>query len=332
MKISLEKQKKLAYVARRYYLEDQRQSDIARELGVSRPMVSRMLSEARELGVVEIVIHEPGTQAARLLVQLERSHAIRGGILVEEGTDDDATNQLLSQGAVDLLRQIGTRRLGVGWGYLIGQLVTWLEENPQPESTVTDICPLVGNASIPARNYQSNENVRLMAQQLGAAPHFLYLPALPDSLEEKRLLCSSEIYRQIHQQWQQIDTALVNIGDYPSGPDFASLVRYGSLLQQQHACGRMLVYYFNETGTIIQSEQDFAIQVPLETLMQCPNIIGVCSANTSAKALRGALRTGAFTHIVARAALGQTLLNQCPCLLAARMQAASGRLCVALVE
>lgn len=310
MKISLEKQKKLAYVARRYYLEDQRQSDIARELGVSRPMVSRMLSEARELGVVEIVIHEPGTQAARLLEQLERSHAIRGGILVEEGTDDDATNQLLSQGAVDLLRQIGTRRLGVGWGYLIGQLVTWLEENPQPESTVTDICPLVGNASIPARNYQSNENVRLMAQQLGAAPHFLYLPALPDSLEEKRLLCSSEIYRQIHQQWQQIDTALVNIGDYPSSPDFASLVRYGSLLQQQHACGRMLVYYFNETGTIIQSEQDFAIQVPLETLMQCPNIIGVCSANTSAKALRGALRTGAFTHIVARAALVQSLLSQ----------------------
>ena len=310
MKISLEKQKKLAYVARRYYLEDQRQSDIARELGVSRPMVSRMLSEARELGVVEIVIHEPGTQAARLLEQLERFHAIRGGILVEEGTDDDATNQRLSQGAVDLLRQIGTRRLGVGWGYLIGQLVTWLEENPQPESTVTDICPLVGNASIPARNYQSNENVRLMAQQLGAAPHFLYLPALPDSLEEKRLLCSSEIYRQIHQQWQQIDTALVNIGDYPSSPDFASLVRYGSLLQQQHACGRMLVYYFNETGTIIQSEQDFAIQVPLETLMQCPNIIGVCSANTSAKALRGALRTGAFTHIVARAALVQTLLSQ----------------------
>ncbi len=309
MKISLEKQKKLAYVARRYYLEDQRQSDIARELGVSRPMVSRMLSEARELGVVEIVIHEPGTQAARLLEQLERSHAIRGGILVEEGADDDATNQLLSQGAVDLLRQIGTRRLGVGWGYLIGQLVTWLEENPQPESTVTDICPLVGNASIPARNYQSNENVRLMAQQLGAAPHFLYLPALPDSLEEKRLLCSSEIYRQIHQQWQQIDTALVNIGDYPSSPDFASLVRYGSLLQQQHACGRMLIYYFNETGTIIQSEQDFAIQVPLETLMQCPNIIGVCSANTSAKALRGALRTGAFTHIVARAALVQTLLS-----------------------
>ena len=309
MKISQDKQKKLAYVARRYYLEDQKQSDIARELGVSRPLVSRMLTEARELGVVEIVVHEPGGRT-ELLERLRQSASLQGGVLVEDGRDEDATNQLLSQGAVDLLRQIGARRLGVGWGYLIGQLVTWLEKHPQPDSSVTDICPLVGNASIPARNYQSNENVRLMAQQLGAAPHFLYLPALPDSLEEKQVLCSTEVYRQIHQQWEQIDTALVNIGDYPSSPDFASLVRYGSLLQQQHACGRMLVYYFNEAGTIIQSDQDFAIQVPLETLMRCPNIVGVCSANTSARALRGALRTGAFTHIVARAALAQTLFGQ----------------------
>lgn len=310
MNAGLEKQKKLSYVARRYYLEGQKQSDIARELGVSRPLVSRMLSEARELGIVEITVHEPGARAARLLERLRMASSIQGGVLVEEGPDNDSTNRLLSQGAVELLRQLGARRLGVGWGYLIGQLVTWLEENPQPDSTVTDICPLVGNASIPARNYQSNENVRLMAQQMGAVPHFLYLPALPDNLEEKQLLCSTEVYRQIHQEWERLDTALVNIGDYPSSPDFASLVRYGSLLQQHRACGRMLVYYFNEDGLVIQSEQDFAIQIPIDILKRCPNIIGVCSANTSAKALGGALKSGFFTHIVARAELIKTLLEK----------------------
>ena len=298
VEINLEKQKRLAYVARRYYLEDQKQSDIARELGVSRPLVSRMLSEARELGLVEITVHEPGARAAKLLDRL--SGSVRGGVLVEEGADNDETNRFLSQGAVELLGQLGTRRLGVGWGYLIGQLVTWLERHPQPNSAVTDICPLVGNASIPARNYQSNENVRLMAQQLGAIPHFLYLPALPESLEEKQLLCTTEVYRQIEQQWARLDTALVNIGDYPSSPDFASLVRYGSLLQRHRACGRMLIYYFNEEGALIQSDQDFAVQIPLDTLRRCPNIIGVCSANTSAKALGGALKSGMFTHIVAR--------------------------------
>ena len=304
-----EKMNRLAHVARRYYLEDWKQSDIARELGVSRPLVSRMLREARELGVVKITVCQPGAESSFLLDQLRLSSSIQGGVLVEDGGDDEATNRRLSQGAVQLLGQLGSRCLGVGWGHLIGQLVTWLEENPQPNSTVTDICPLVGNASIPARNYQSNENVRLIAQQLGAAPHFLYLPALPESLEEKQLLCSTEVYRQIQIQWAKMDTALVNIGNYPSSPDFASLVRYGSLLQQERTCGRLLVYYFNEAGKVIQSEQDFAIQIPLDDLRRCPNIIGVCSANTSARALRGALRSGIFSHIVARAELAMELVK-----------------------
>ncbi len=304
-----EKLQKLAYVAQRYYLDDWKQSDIAKELGVSRPLVSRMLQEARELGVVKIMVCPPVSQGEALVEQLRRSTSIRDGVLVEDGRDDDATNQLLSQGAVQLLWQLRSRRLGIGWGHLIGQLVTWLEEHPQLSSTVTDICPLVGNASIPARNYQSNENVRLIAQQLGAAPHFIYLPALPDSLEEKQLLCSSEIYRQIQTQWDKMDTALVNIGNYPSSPDFASLVRYGDLLQQEHTCGRLLVYYFNPQGKVIQSEQDFAIQIPLEQLKRCPNIIGVCSANTSVRALQGALKSGLFTHLVARADLVRSALT-----------------------
>ena len=307
MNMDQDRERRLAYVARRYYLDEQKQSDIARELGISRPLVSRLLSDARRLGVVQITVRDPADRSAGLLERLRRSTSIRDGVLVEDGGDDDATNQALSQGAVELLHRLGTRRLGVGWGYLIGQLVTWLEENPQPDSSISDICPLVGNANIPARNYQSNENVRLMAQQLGARPHFLYLPALPEGLEEKQLLCSTEVYRQICSQWAQLDTALVNIGDYPSSPDFASLVRYGGLLQRQHACGRMLVYYFNEAGTVIQSEQDFAIQIPIDQLKRCPNIIGVCSANTSAKALRGALRSGFFTHLVARAGLVKSL-------------------------
>ena len=300
MNISQDKRKRLAYVARRYYLEDQKQSDIARELGVSRPMVSRLLAEARALGVVEITVHDPETRTARLMERLRRMGSVQGGVLIDDGGDSDGANRLLSEGAVQLLWQLGAQRVGVGWGYLIGQIVNWLEQNPQTDSPVTDICPLVGNASIPARNYQSNENIRLMAQQLGAAPHFLYLPALPESLEEKEVLCSTEVYRQIYRQWETLDTALVNIGDYPSSPDFASLVRYGSLLQEQRACGRMLVYYFNEDGHVIQSEQDFAIQIPVDVLRRCQNIIGVCSANTSAKAVRGALRSGLLTHIVAR--------------------------------
>ena len=60
---------------------------------------------------------------------------------------------------------------------------------------------------------------------------------------------------------------------------------------------------------MIESDQDFAIQIPIDVLRRCPNIIGVCSANTSAKAVRGALRSGFFTHIVARSDLIEGVLE-----------------------
>ena len=96
---------------------------------------------------------------------------------------------------------------------------------------------------------------------------------------------------------------------FSSSPDFASLVRYGDLLQQAHTCGRLLIYYFNLEGQVIQSEQDFAIQIPLDILRRCPNIIGVCSANTSVRALKGALNTGLLTHLVAREELVRSLFD-----------------------
>ena len=49
----------LAFVAEKYFLEDHRQSDIAEMIGLTRSAVSRMLSEARDKGIVEIIIHHP---------------------------------------------------------------------------------------------------------------------------------------------------------------------------------------------------------------------------------------------------------------------------------
>ena len=49
----------LAEIASMYYEQDLIQSEIARQVGLSRPKVSRLLKEARDLGVVKIVIDYP---------------------------------------------------------------------------------------------------------------------------------------------------------------------------------------------------------------------------------------------------------------------------------
>ena len=54
-----ERDELLAFVSEKYYLEDHRQTDIAEMIGLTRSAVSRMLTEAREKGIVEILIHRP---------------------------------------------------------------------------------------------------------------------------------------------------------------------------------------------------------------------------------------------------------------------------------
>lgn len=295
-----DKLQRLAYISKRYYLENQKQSEIADELGVSRPLISRMLSEARELGIVEITIHSPDERQEALLERLYRSSSIKTGILVLDGVNDVSTNQSLSQSTFLLLDRLASKNIGIGWGHFIGEMVNCIEKAPLTDSKVKHVCPLVGNAGVPIRNYHTNENVRVLSDGLGAEPTFLYLPAFAESKDEKDVLCSTELYRQMEKQWAQMDTALVNIGNYPSTPDFASVARYGNILQRRRACGRLLAYFYNEQGEILHSDHDFAIQIPLEDLARCKNIVGLCSANTNVRALRGALNTGIFTHLVAR--------------------------------
>ena len=49
----------LARVASLYYDQNQSQQEISKELGVSRSAISRFLTEARERGIVEIIVHYP---------------------------------------------------------------------------------------------------------------------------------------------------------------------------------------------------------------------------------------------------------------------------------
>lgn len=300
---------RLVQVARWYYEDGVNQSGIAARLGISRPLVSRLLSEARAAGIVEIRIRNPEERRESLTEALLARTGLSGCILVPDGRDDGETNRALVRGVLDFIEQKKPEILGLGWGHFVGEMVESLQESPRRKSGVDRVCPLLGNAGIPVRFYQSNENVRLLADGLGAVPSFLYLPALAESIEEKQILCSTELYRQMEGEWGKMDAALINIGNYPSTPDFASSARYGSLLSEQHACGRLLAYFFNEKGTIIQSDKDPAIQIPLTLLKQCPCRVGLCSANTSIHAVRGALRTGIFTHVAMREALAEELMK-----------------------
>ena len=172
------------------------------------------------------------------------------------------------------------------------------------------ICPLIGNGGVGLKNYHSNELVRVIAEHSGAAPEFLYSPAYVLSEQELNLTKELDNYRLVYEAWRKLDVALVNIGNFPSVPDFASEARYGDVLVKQKAVGRILNYFVNREGRVLYSDTDYAIQIPLELLRRTKHVVGICSANISQTALRGVLRTGLVNYLIAPVRVVETALKE----------------------
>lgn len=287
---------KLTRVATLYYEEDKTQADIAKELNVSRPLISRMLKEAKELGIVEVKINTVLDSFTVVNSQLIDRFDIQIGSIIAERENDAETNKQIAQEVIRFLAKKKEKILGIGWGTITGELVQLIQGKDL--QIAKNICPLLGNSNVSNKNYHSNELVRLLSEKTGAKPVYIHAPAFAETLQERDSFKATDSFKKLEKSWDNMTVAVVNIGNYPSSPDFGSAARYGNILAKNNAVGRLLSYFYNEDGKILKSDADYAIQIPIDTLSQCSKVVGICSANITQSCLLGALRTGLLTHII----------------------------------
>lgn len=298
MSLSNEKIEKLVIISRMYYEEDKNQSEIAKAMGISRPLVSRYLSEAREYGIVKIQIQSPIEERKILLDGLKEKYGIRGGSVIETRNNIVDTNDDIADCIIEGLANIEGMQIGVGWGSIIGTVAARLDQANQ-RHLHTKVYPLVGNSGVFNRDYHTNEIVRVFADKTGGEPVYWYAPAFVDSADEFKRMKELNSYKRMVNGWKAIKVAFVNIGNYPSVPDFATAASYGNRLIEQKAVGKLLCYYYDSNGKFIKPDMECTMQIPLEILSKRKYVVGICGGGVSPKALAGALKTGIFTHIVA---------------------------------
>lgn len=300
---------KLVTVAKLYYQENLTQAEVAKQLGVSRPLVSKMLSQARERGIVHIEIRSLDSSNPDLLVQLQKRFGLVGGLVVPETIHKElARRTLLEQGARYLLGLIDSQKnIGLGWGYALSEI---LEQYHRRDFIAREgnVYPLIGSASIPHKGYHTNELTTALAACCGRLANILYAPAFPDTLEERQIYARTTSFQELSKLWHQTDVALITIAGYPTVPDEATASRFGSALAQQKAVGSFLSYFYDVKGEFIAGENDFVVHVPIEALRKSKKVIGFVD-NASAKAVLGALRTKVFTHLILTEKIAEELLS-----------------------
>lgn len=303
---------RLIEVAKMYYLNNMTQSEIAKQFSISRPLVSKLLTTAKEQGIVSIKINYPLKYNEELLDSLKKKYKLKGGIIVPQAMSSQITDKLIVENLIYFMSNdlSETSFWGIGWGHMAGLLAKELEKKSTKVLNLKGkIVPLIGNTNMPSRDYHPNDLVRIFGEKLSLTPNFLFAPAFLTTGAEQKIFYNLENYKEINSIWNKLDVAIIGINSHPSVPDLATALRFGDELSEKKAVGKILSYYFDVEGNIIKGENDFSIQIPIKTLKKSKFVIGIASSKINKNAIIGALKTKLFTHILISDTLAEEVVR-----------------------
>jgi deoxyribonucleoside regulator len=294
----------LANVAEKYYIEGKDQSTIALEVGVTRSMVSRMLTEARNLGIVEIRINRPIHSDRELEEAIYDKFRIKSVFVVSmDGTGREKILEVLGSAAAGVLKQYLTSDpvVGVTWGTTISAAVDAVQ--PQPGLS-TRIVQLVGAQGAKNVEYDGHALVKRLAEKLGGEGYYLNAPCLCQSAEIAESIRETRGIRETIELGKQIGIALLGIGTTET--EYSSFYLSGLLTAEElepfrknKVVGDIAGNYFKQDGSPYMD--DFLrrmITIHWEDLQKVPVRIGVAGGPGKTEAIIGALRSGLITHLV----------------------------------
>ncbi len=165
-------------VAKRYYQLDMTMSDIADELGLTRWQASRLLTDARDIGVVriEIVPHAPRLPA--LESRLQRAFGLKEAVIVPGGDGDDDALVLdgVARAAGQFLAGLGKLpAIGVSWGRTMTAVARRL---PPFWNAGVEVVLLNGAMNIRSAGPQTNNVADLFARAGQGTATLLPVPAI----------------------------------------------------------------------------------------------------------------------------------------------------------
>ncbi len=296
---------KLARVARLYYEKNLTQAEIAKHVGVSRSQVSRWLSEARELDMVEIRIRGLWNEVAKLQCEIEERFNIKEALIMATGERGYAQAiQGLGVLAANRLAELleGEMILGIAWSTGVYQVVSTLRSARQKGVTVVQ---LVGTAGSINPLLDGPDLARWLAQTLCGKYRYLPAPLFASDRETKEAIGRQPIVRDVIEMAEHADMALVGIGAV-TPPQLSSLFNAKHLTEEnlrkieaKGGVGDICGYFYNINGQLLDLELHHRlIGVSWEGLHHIPLVMGVAGGREKASAILGALRSGIIDYLV----------------------------------
>lgn len=290
-------------VARLYYLERLGQSEIASIYGISRSTVSRMLTTARELGIVRISVDDYDPRNPDLERRLIERYGLRHAVVVR-GVDGSelATRRAVGYFAAPVVEDwIGkSRSVGLAGGRTLGELIRAIGHRPHPHDL--EVVQLMGMIGSSPSNVDASELSRALASRFHGEFHNINAPAFVEDRRIRDVFLSHSQIRSVWSRFHSLDVAFVGVGTLEESvfvdrkvledSELGNLRRLGAVGE---ICGR----YFDVAGRECPSQlRDRVVSIDLDVLREGKEIVAVTTGRARGRAVRAALEGGLVSSLV----------------------------------
>jgi len=282
-------------VAKAYYQDNLTQEQIGDRFDLSRVKVSRLLQQARDAGIVHIIIVPPAVSNADVERELEGRFGLDEAVVVTPPDHSKpAVVRMVGQAAADYLgRHLhGHEVLGLSWGNTLAAVVQALA--PQRWRSMKVVQILGGLGRPEAETYGADLTHRL-AQTLGGRARLVPAPGVVASQVVRDALLADPQISDTLSLAAHADVLLVGIGS-PADP--ASVVRQTHILTDEEftelgargAVGDIALRFFDAAGRSVEHDiENRMIGLDLNQIRHVPRVVGVAGGPDKLEAIHGAL-------------------------------------------
>ena len=291
--------------AKMYWDEDATQAEIARRLGISRANVSRLLSEARRQGIVQIAVVQPVSQettnlADRLRTQLGLHEVYLSAPLPQSARREpmiELLGRVLSPALNEALLALS---LVPGDIMLVssGRTIYEVARHDLPSLPGVVVAPTLGGTDQPQGWYQTNEIARLIASNIGGRASYLF-----------ELLVRDESIQRVLHLWPYAQCAITSVGAPPLLREQLPQFLAPAIPSLMEAVGDISSRFFDRLGEPVDFPgSDRLIAVELSMLQRIPAVIAVAAGTERIAPLLAGARKKYFNQLVTDPATAEQLL------------------------
>ncbi|MFK9091805.1 sugar-binding transcriptional regulator [Bacillus salipaludis] len=299
-----------------YYNDGWTQAEIANKLGVSRPVISKLLQKAKDEGIVNIYIKDETVRTVELEQQLEKYFGLQDAIVVPNNSisSELAKRAVGLAGANYISRNMkGVKSIGISWGTTLAHLV---QEYPYEHREDIKVVPLEGGMGVRSVEIHANQLANDFARKMSGTCTYLYAPAIVETEELKLRLMAMQDIEMVLESGRNVDVAVISIGN-PFKESTLMNVGYLSDTDLNHLGERGVVgdigyRFFDKSGNSVQNPLGSKIiGITLEELKNIDKVIAVVEGEHKAESVLGALRGELIDVLIIDEQMAVGILKKC---------------------